>query len=235
MNLGQFIARVQRQIPQVTGSTVDQTQIIFELNHACDEINLLAKVLVGTVSANLPASSKYTEFSLSAMFPSYLGIDKTGIWFFDPSGVSHYVYSKTKRWLDINIRNWRDSQGSTIPQWVYIRNDIFALYPFVNVPGNIVTVDCLLKAQPMTANSNYPWTNGTTEMTTLRAFDNAIVAYAIWKLAPAVVDKEGRNYFETQFYKEVKKGMIQVHDRSDLVSDVDYIMDIGFTGEFLPR
>lgn len=235
MLLGDMITRIQRTLPQATGETIDQTKIIFELNHGCDEVNLLAKCYKSVLTYSLPSVSVPTEFSLSSIFPGYLGIDKTGIWFFDVNGFSHYLYPKTKRWLDQYIRNWRDNKGGTTPTWYYIRNDALAFYPFVNISGTSITVDAIVKASPMTNTSNYPWSNQTTELTTLRCFDNAIIAYATWRLAPAVFDKEGRNYYETEFEKEVKKAISQVHDRSDMTSDYDYYMRPDVATGFLPR
>ena len=236
MTLQQLINRVTRTLPQATGSTIAQQSIIDELNHGVDEINLLAKCLIKTVKVSLPASSSWTEFSLSQLFSGYLGIDKTGVWFFDANGKSYYLYAKTKRWLDINIRNWRDTTGGNIPTWVYIRNDALGFYPYVNVSGCSISADCIVKAPPMTNTANYPWSNSTSEITTLRPFDNAICAYAIWKLAPAVFDKEGRNQGEQEFTSEIKKAMSQINNRQDMTSDVDYyIRTDGMGGSFLPR
>lgn len=235
MNLGDMILRVQRTMPQATGETIDTTKITFELNHGCDEINLLAKCFKGVLSYNLPAVTIPTEFSLYTIFPGYLGLDKVGVWFFDTNGKSHYLYPKTKRWLDQYIRNWRDNSGGSVPTWYYIRNDALGFYPFVNTNGNSITIDALIKSTPMTNNSNYPWLNQATELTTLRCFDNAIIAYATWRLAPAIFDKEGRNYYEEQFNKEVKKSIMQVHDRPDMTSDYDYYMRADISTGFLPR
>ena len=237
MTLQDMLNRITRTLPQAASGTIQTPSIISELNHGIDEINLIARCWKKTLSFSLPASTAWTEFSLSQAFPNYLGIDKTGLWFFDQQGSSHYIYAKTKRWLDIYIRNWRDNQGVSVPTWSYIRGDLFAFYPYVNVSGCVVSADCLVSATPMTNPSNYPWTNGATQVTALRMFDNAICSYAIWKLAPAVFDKEGRNTYEQEFMADVKVATAQFNNREDMTSDIDYYLrpDIVGGGGFLPR
>lgn len=235
MNLQQFISRVQRNLPQATGTTISQQSIIDEINHGVDQVNLIARAFWGTLSFNIPAVSEWTEFSLSLSFPRYMGVKKSGLWFFDSSGKSHYVYAKTKRWLDTHILNWRDNQGASVPTWSYIQGDIFFFYPFVNVSGCIATIDCLMTAIPMTQNTNYPWTNSNFELTSFRCFDDAICSYAIWKLAPGVFDKEGRNVAQQDFLAQMKVSLSQFKNSENLTSDIDYRMESPNSGRFLPR
>lgn len=231
MNLGQIRSRVKRQLPQATGESIDDPTINFEINHSVDEINLIAQCYKSTFTFQTVANQQ--QYSLSTVCPGYLGIDKTGVWFFDDNGDSKYLYTKTKRWLDLNIINWRDQGSTSVPTWVWTEEDVLGFQP---APSGVndVTVDGLVISTPMDNDNNYPWWNQTNEFTTLRCFDNAICAYAVWKLAPAVMDKEGRNYYEELFYKEVKKASIQVKRKWNMTSDLDYYIRPDISGGFLP-
>ena len=231
MNLGQFRARVKRQLPQATGETIDDSIINFELNHGVDDINLIAQCYKNTWSFQTIANQQ--SYSLSEVCEGYLTIWKSGAWFFDDNNDSHYLYSKTKRWLDLYIRNWRDQGSTDVPTWVCIEEDRILFQP---APSgvNTVTVDGIKVATPMSNDSNYPWWDKTTELTALRAFDNAIVSYAVWKLAPAVFDKEGRNYYEELFYREVKKASSQVKRKWNMTTDYDYYIRPDISGGMLP-
>ena len=237
---GDARAFVYSQLPQATQSTITSTFINSMLREACDRINERARFFWKTLSYNLPgnapASSQFpVEFSLSTIFPGYLGMKKVGFWFFDQYGYSHWMIPKTKKWLDIYIRNWRDNQGTTVPIWGYVEDDTFGLYPYVNVPGTYVTMDCLIKAPLPSNDNNYYWSNSTSEITTFSPFDSAIKAYGVWKCAPAVFDKEGRNANQQYFEQEVKNGIVAVKNNPMLTSDYDYYMNVGINRGFLPR
>jgi hypothetical protein len=236
MQLQDFINRVTRALPQASAGTIAPASIIFEINQGCRAVNLIARCWFGTMSYSLPAATQWAEMSLSQCFPGYVGVKKTGLWFFDTNGTSHYIYAKTKRWLDNKILNWRDSSGATIPTWSYINGDKWFFYPYVNVAGCKATIDCLVAPTPMTSNTNYPWSNGATEYTALSMFDDAICSYAIWKLAPAVFDKEGRNVAQQDFMASMKTAQSQFKNQESLTSDLDYSQEVNTnSGLFLPR
>jgi hypothetical protein len=156
-----------------------------------------------------------------------MGITKSGVWFFDSAGKSKYLFPKTRRWLDLYIRNWRD-QGSGDPNWYSIEGDELLLF-YTPDAARTVRVHHLKKSTPMDNLDNYPWWNRPTELTALRFYDNAIIAYAIWMLSPALMDKENRNYYEQQFYAKVKMANSQCKRHPDMTTDYDYFIrpDIG--------
>jgi hypothetical protein len=231
MNLGQMILRVKRQLP--SSVNFDDATITLELNHGVDEANLIAQCYKKTWSCSSIAEKG--EYSISSLCPGYLSIWKSGVWWFDENGKSKYLYPKTKRWLDTFIRNWRDASSALNPTWYAIENDTLIFYPKPSAI-NTFTIDGITEATPMDNADNYPWTNGKTEFSALRAFDNAIISYAVWMLAPAVLDKEGRNAYEEQFLKQMKKASAQVKRRWDMTSSYEYPDRQNIPGSgFLPR
>lgn len=240
MNQGDARTFVYSQLPQATQTTVTSTFINNMLREGCDKVNersrFFWKTLSYSIPGNTPASSQAPiEFSLSTIFPGYLGMKKVGFWFYDQYGYSQWMLPKTKKYLDIYFRNWRDNQGSSVPRWMYTEDDTLGLYPYVNVAGTYITADCLIKAPLPSTDSNYYWSNSSQEITTFTPLDNAIKAYAVWKCSPAVFDKEGRNYNQQYFEQEVKMGMVAIKNNAMMTSDYEYYMNIGVNRGFLPR
>lgn len=232
MKLSELTARVQRQLPQTTGNDFDTTVITAELNNACDEINLMCQVLKNYKDISLTANVQLYNFSI--FVSEMLGITKNGIWYINSSGYSKYLYPKSMRWLDLYIRNWRD-QAAGEPQYYWIDGDQFGLYPkpdlsTASYPSLKARIHYIEKSTPMDNADHYPWKNQTNELSIMRPFDKALVNYAVWKLAPAVRDKEGRDLNKQEFFDTLKMAVRQVKRRGDLTSDYDYFIRPDISG-----
>lgn len=210
-----MINRIRRQLPSATVESVSNDDIMTELNIGADECNRYAQIYKG-----------YTEFTseigkqvyaLSQYVPNYLGIEKSGVWFLVGTSLKE-LFPKTKRWLDLNIRNWKDL-GSGEPQWYYVDGNDLLLYPKPST-ASTVRIYHLLKATPMDNLNNYPWLNTTTEVTALQPMDKAIIAHARWQLSPAVGKLEDDpNY--SRFLLAVKDAQTQIRRRPDISSNWD--------------
>lgn len=238
MNLGELRQRVVLQLPQATGETLNPATINLVINQSCDRINLIAQAYKTFASvANVPSQQ---IFSLSTICPGYLTMSKSGVWWFTTAGTSMRMWPKTRRWLDNFIINWRDQAPVVAnPTWYWHDGDELGFQPASTQLSTNANKDFrvhyLLASTPMGGDNYYPWWNKITEMTALKAFDDAIIAYAVWKLSPALMDKEGRNYYEVQFKNEVKLASTQVKRQWDLTSDYDYYIRPDVASGFLPR
>lgn len=243
MKASDQILRVRRQLPQ-SGGTTDTTDdvILGELNHGVDETNLIVQGYKSYLNvANTPATTGVPAiFSLSSICPGFLSMAKSGVVWFDTTGKSHYLYPKTLRWLDISISNWRDQAViSGNPTWYWHDGDQLGFFPGSSQQSTNAVKDFrvhfLIKGTPMTVGTNYPFSGSNNEITALRACDNAIISYAVWKLAPANFDKEGRNSYEQQFDRDCRRAAIQIKRQWDLTSDSDYYINAGLNMGILPR
>lgn len=219
MNAGQFVNRVRRMLPALTVESCPDDVIISELNHGCDEINLLAQSRHGyTEFLSIPEQQIY---SLSTNVPLYLGMKKNGVWWYNSDGKSWYLFPKTLKWLDLHIRNWRDAASGNNPTWYWIEDDDLGFYPKPSA-ANTIRIYHLMRAVPMDNLNNYPWDNKTTENLAMRAFDNALVAYARWALSPAAAQPSKEDPLYARFLAEVNKARTQANRRPDFTSDFDY-------------
>lgn len=242
MNLAAMITRVRQQVPTLGSSsdTLDAT-IQNTLNQGVVKVNLITQCYQTYVKvANVPAvAGTPSQYSLSLICPGFLSMADSGVWWFDTDGSSQIIYPKTRRWLDLSVPNWRDqSPVSDNPTWYWHEGDQLGFNPGSTQQSSNAALDFwvyyMLMPTPMGGPNNFPWTNGITEFTALTCMDDAIIAYAVSKLAPAVMDKEGRNYYDTQFKQECQYGASQFRRKPDMTSGYDYYIDIGSMGGFLP-
>lgn len=233
-----MIGRVERSIPQASRGDASPTTITAELNFGVDKVNLVAQVLKTFVNVqNTPGKQIY---SLSAIAPGYFTMIKNGVWWWNTAGKSQIMWPKSKKWFDNYIPNWRDSATVKIPTWYWHEGDELGFFPAslasTATGKKDFQVNYLIKATPMSSNSNYPWTNTPAENTTFHVFDDAICAYATWKLAPAVMDQDGRNYYEGCYTRELAQSCKLFKKQLDLSSNFDYFMRSDAMGySFLPR
>ena len=216
MKLSEMIYRTRRRLPSATIESVSDQEIIGELNRGVDECNRLAQCYLGYTE--FPSVIGKQIYSLSGDVPRYLAISKDGCWFKATTSFKE-LFPKTIRWLDLFIRNWRDL-GNAEPQWYWVQGNDLGLYPKPNVVGTL-RVYHLKNSIPMDNLNNYPWENTTNEITALQGFDDAIVAYACWKIAPAVGQTGLENPYYAEFVREVHKGQTQTRRRPDISSHWD--------------
>lgn len=217
MTCGEMIARIRRQLPAATVESISDDDIRTELNIGVNEANRWTQVYKGyTEFSFVPEQQIY---SLSEYVPDYLGITKTGVWWQDASEKFQFRVSKTIKWLDLHIPNWRDA-GSGQPFWYWIDGDELGFY---QKPSTAYTVRMyhLKKATSMDNNNNYPWKNTTTEVTAFQGIDDAIIAYARMRLSPAVGKDGNENPLYQEFIREINKARQQIRRRKDLMADLD--------------
>lgn len=221
MNLGLMTQRVRRQLPTATVESVPDSVIWAELNQGVDECNRIAQIYKGYTEFTSVAGKQI--YPLSTYVPRYLGMSKDGVWYLVGTSFKE-LFPKTIRWLDLWIRNWRDL-GSAEAQWYWVQGNDLGLYP---KPSSATTVRIyhLLKSIPMDNADNYPWENTANEIGALQAFDDAIIAYARWKLCiPASKEAMDKDLY-AEFMREIVKAKTQVNRRPDMTSHWDNFIRI---------
>jgi len=219
MNLGMMTNRVRRQLPSATVESVSDQSIWDELNLGVDECNRYTQVYKGYTEFSSVANQQI--YALSTYVPKYLGITKGGCWYLVGTSLKE-LFPKTIRWMDLNIRNWRDLSAAE-PQWYWAEGDDLGLYPKPSTASTL-RIYHLKKSIPMDNANNYPWENTTTEITALQAMDNAIIAHAKWKLSTAVGKEQDTFYAE--FIREIQKAQTQIRRRPDIASHWDNFIRI---------
>jgi len=223
MTLGEMIERVRRQLPSATVESVSDAIITSELNVAVNKTNIITRVYKGYKDFTLTVN-KQTYSLLTDVDSNYIGREKRGVVYYNASSESSLLIPKTAKWLDLSIPNWRDASASE-PQYYYIDADDLVLYPKPSV-ANTLRVHFVKKATAMDDNDNYPWFNLPTGSGVLESLDDAIVAYAVWKLSPAVGKEAQKPSLEDEFLRYCQMGKTQINKAPDLTSDDDYEIKI---------
>lgn len=218
MNCGQLITRVRRQLPAATAESVTEDDIRLELNIAVDKCNVMTSIYRTYTDITLTANKQV--YSLSQDIPSFLGIEKSGVWYYNTSSSWKYLFPKSRRWLDLYIRNWRDLAGGE-PNWYWIYVDELGFYPKPSA-AQVARVHHLKKSTPMDNNNNYPWFNLSTGSGVFEAFDDALVAYAVWALSSAVGKEANKSPEWANFIYQLRLAERLVKKSPDLMSDYDY-------------
>lgn len=227
MKLSEFKFRVKAQTPNIGVSGATDQQICDLLNQACDQINLLTKVYKGTTGGytDFAVVADQQIYSLSSIAPTYLGMGKEGLYFKDSNGEWISIIPKTKAWIDERFPGWLNASSVDVPTYYWVDGDELGFYPAPNTSLSAgARIYHLKKCTPMDNDDNYPWTNLTTELTALRAMDDAIIAYARWKLSPAIGANFDSDLTYREYMIEVQKGVRLIRRRPDLTIDSDYVM-----------
>ena len=222
MKLSQLISRVRRQIPNATIDSVPNEDITTELNVGVDKCNILTRVYRGSKDITLVAEQQV--YSLSEEIPDFLGMEKSGVWYYTSSSAWKYLFAKTRRWMDLYFRTWRDASSGE-PNWYWIYVDELGFYP---KPSTATTarVHYVKKSTPMDNLDNYPWFNNTTGSGVFTAFDDAIVAYACWALTTSIGKEANKETLWNEFLKQTDLARMQVKASPHLTSDYDFYMRI---------
>lgn len=227
MICGDMVKRVRSQLPPATIESVAESDIIRELNTGINAVNMLTKVYRGYTEFMTVAGQQI--YNLSSVAPLCLKIWKPGVWWYNTNGSSKYLFRKTMSWLDISIRNWRDSAAGD-PNWYWQESDDLGLYT-KPATANTVRIYHLSKGTAMDSLDNYPWKNSTTEVVVFQPLDDAIIAYAKWKFAPAVGKEAIEDPRYMEFIRECRKGKAQINARPDMLADIDYYPRIDGIGQ----
>lgn len=214
MQLSQLLQIARAQISTAKVSVVDDPTLTLVLNNATVQIATISKCTKGNKKFDMKANQ--FEYILANVIGDFLLPDKPGLWWLNSSNYMQ-VYPKTLEWFDQYQADWR-SRSATQPQFYSIDGDILTV---VGTPQLTVADGFWLyyikKPVFMAATTDYPFT-GTVETTRFDVFDDAIFAYAKWKVDP-MLDKQGVDMSEAAFNREVTKAKKLFEQRPDISTD----------------
>jgi len=218
MKQSELLFRLKLQVPNVKESGMVDSEVVSLLNQGVDQVNLLAKVYKGYTDINIVANQQ--AYQLSSVAPTFLGTDDKPVYFLDSDSNWQKVYPKTKEWINKVYPNWLNAAAVAIPQWYWIEGDELGFYPKPSTSqASGARLFHLKKSTGMSNNDHYPFTGSGTEITAFIPLDDAIVAYAKWKLSPAVGAVTDSDLREREFLAECRKGAMQVRRRRDINID----------------
>lgn len=216
MKLSELLERCKLEIPNMNQNGMKDSQITRLLNQACDQVNLLTKVYAGYTDFAVTAEKQI--YNLSESVPLYLGRDKRGLYFKDANNKWHPVTPKTEAWFRRVHSDYLNGTSAAIPQYCWIDGDELGFYQNPSVTST-ARLYHLKKSTDMSSNDHYPFTGTTSQITAFIPLDDALIAYARWKISPSFGPVTDQDLRQRDFVNECRKGAKQIKRKPDLTHD----------------
>lgn len=175
--------------------------------------------LVKDTYFNVSANTR--EYDIASNVPDYLGVTEVGLWWNSGTADSpnwKQLRPKTKKWLDVNIVNWRDS-ASGDPEYYYIEGAFIGTHPKPNTAlTNGFRLNHVYRPTVMTNGSDYAF-EGAVQIPNLEMLDDCILAYVKWKLTPVSGEQMLENPYEAAYDREIERKKSILNRRPDISND----------------
>ena len=227
MKLSRMIERLMSEVPNIgaTGTGATAEQLIALLNEGAEDVNRRIKLLSGYTDFNV--SANVMTYSISKIIPTFNGLNKIGVYFNDDNGEWQRLFPKTKAWIMSVYPNWVNAASTHMPRWYWQDRNEFGLFQAPDESqNNACRVYHFKTIQLMVTNDDYPFTGSTGHVAMYDDLDDAVLAYAKWKLAPAFGKMTDMDIRRREYRDELRKGAKKLNMRSDLTIDAGYSLRI---------
>ena len=193
MTLSEFRTSIRLYVPAAKTQRITNPTLDTLINEAVNDVNIRALAYKGNKKINVVAD--ISEYKWSDEISDYACLDESGIWWNAGSASSPNwieMDPMTRKVLDLEFPRWKDD-SSDDPRRYITENDTLTFNPPPNTTlSEGFWVFFIKVATAMTSGAQYPFTGTTTEITSLRVLDDAIIDYVRWKLAkPLGKDEKG--------------------------------------------
>lgn len=227
MKGSELITRCKIKIPNLKETALSDSDILTLINEAAVEINLLAKTYRGSTTFARVANQQ--EYALSTYAPNFQQVVTAGLWMLD-STTSKYkrIIPRTEEWLNKRVPNWRDADpGTGLPQYYFITGNTLTIYPAVSSDlTNGMRLYHTILPTDMSNGDQYPFSGSGTELKVFRPFDNAIVEYVRWIIAPNLNQQAGEDPLYNRFLQFVNRAKNQIRSIPDAINYYDTAIQV---------
>lgn len=223
MKLSRMIERLLSEVPNIgaTGSGATSEQLTALLNEGAEDVNRRTKLLSGHTDFNV--SANVGIYAVSQVIPTFNGLNKMGAYFKDDNGKWQKIYPKTKAWIMSVYPDWINAASTHMPRWYWQEKNEFGLF---QPPDASQSQGCRVyhfkTINLMVTNDDYPFTGSSGHVAMYDELDDAVLAYAKWKLAPAFGKMTDIDVRRREYRDELRKGAKKLNMRPDLTIDAGY-------------
>lgn len=216
MNLGELKTLTRGSVPGAKSSIVKPSTLELFINMAVLDIAVYTACLKANKKFNVTADK--SEYSITEFIDDYLTADTSGL-LWNNGSEWQLLDPMTLASLDKDYPYWRD-HSSNDPLRYTIDGDIITLNP---APDTTLSSGLWLyygkKPEKMTASSHYPFTGNDTELPYLKMFDEAIIKYVEWKIAP-ILNKKSEEAVLLQSYQASREEKFTLFKRRKDIATV---------------
>ena len=215
MNLSSWKSYIRAVIPAATISSVPDAMITQILNSGA--LDITKKTLCLKKNQQFNVVSGQGQYDLNAILGDYLTPDKSGLYWNNGTEFTE-VFPRTTKELDNEYPNWRSlSPGN--PQFYAIEETILTV---VLTPNTSLTNGFWFYYTPMSTDmvnsSDFPFVGSASEIRRLRIFDEALEAYARWKISP-ILNKDQQDITQQIYSSTLKEAGDLWDKRPDVFSE----------------
>lgn len=179
MNFENLKKLARAYVPASKQNVIDNPTLELILNQGALDVAWRTMCLKDDDTFNSVADTY--EYNLSDELPSYLTMDRAGLWWYDGSQWNQ-LDPVTIKWLDDNMTNWRTADSDD-PQRYAIDGDRLIINPAPSsTSSDVFRAYYARKPQPMTENRHYPFGHNN-EIPHLAILSECILTYWEWKAA----------------------------------------------------
>ena len=179
MNLGELKQMVRASVPNAVSSKVGNEVLEIVINQSAIVIAGVTMCLPKNTTFNIVAET--ADYNLSTIASDYLGIDKSGVHWYDSTQWMK-LYPRNLKFMDENHSRWRDDDSAD-PKRFFLRGNILTLHPKPDTSGtDYGWLYYYAKGSKMTLNTHYPFhitDTQTTAIPHLVVLSDTIIKYGI--------------------------------------------------------
>ena len=215
MNLSAWQTYIRAVIPAATISSVPAAMITQILNSGA--LDITKKTLCLKKNQQFNVISGQGQYDLNAILGDYLTPDKSGLYWNNGTEFKE-VFPRTTKELDNEYPNWRSlSPGN--PQFYAIEETILTV---VLTPNTSLVNGFWFYYTPMSTDmvnaTDFPFVGSASEIRRLRIFDEALEAYARWKISP-IIGKDGNDQTQIIYKATLDEATALWGKRPDIFSE----------------
>lgn len=189
MTLTELENTIRLYVPGATSQVISSARLWDLINKGVRDVNEQLGVLQADTKFDITADKQ--EYTINTdIADDFVRMDVGGLWFYDGTQWNE-VIPKTEKWVNEFARNWRSYSSSSKPLWYFIKpNKLFFVPAYNTTTSSGGWIYYIKTPQDLTGGDQYPWTASETDhFTQFDCLDDAIIAYAQWKLSQPLGQK----------------------------------------------
>jgi len=213
MNLANYKLLIRAMVPGAKTQVVDNTLLELLINKAVDDVNVRGAIY--KANSTFDVTAEQSKYLLTTVLPNYVCMDFAGLWLNDGDATDldwKRLEAMSRRTLEDQHPQWMNEDSDSPLRYIIEGNNLIT-YPTPDTSlSSGFWAFYIKKATDMTADTHYPFTGTTTEISALIVFDDAIIDYVRWKLQ-AMVGNDQKGIITMQEYENTLSRCVLLHHR----------------------
>ena len=216
----EMLSMARLYVPEAPTTVITDVNAYIILNAGAQEF--VKHTLCLPTETDFTCTAETPNYALSSVVPTYLGIQREGLWWYDTvsskwvrlNGTSPgYMWKNYSTWLN-------DTSGSPMRYW--IDGDILWVHPTPDTTKLLTGFKLyhFAKATDVTADGQYFFSGSTTQIPWLAPYEETLLQYYKWKVNQIIGYGQKAEEARTMFYAVAEKAKSELLARPDLINQM---------------